>query len=483
MPFIFYDTETTGTNDRFDQILQFAAIYTDDELTPIDHINLRCRIKPYLVPSPTAMMITRVSPADLENAPLSHYDMLCAVRHWIQERSPAIILGHNSIGFDEAFLRQGFYKTLNPIYLTNTRGNRRADTMRMAQAAHILSPAALQVTLNERGNPVFKLGMLACANGINFNEDEAHDALFDVNATVALARHLRDRAPLVWRQMLTNGHKADANTLVRDERAFIIADVHFGRPAVHVVTAVATAQGNDATWAAFDLTHDPAPYLAMDPEGLAGLLRARGARPIRLVRTNNQPMAFPLQAGTHILARLGLDPATVLQRAAALRGAKQFCQNLSEVLGELYADAEPSAHVEDRIFDGFPSRADERLQQLFADGAWEARLVTCRQFADNRLSELGHRLIFAECPHHLPLAQCQEIARAFAERALSLDPEAPWTTVASARTEIGELRDNPDLTPADEERLDTIARYIDQLEARFQLWADGQGAWLPQGAN
>ena len=30
MRFVFYDTETTGTNTTFDQILQFAAIYTDE---------------------------------------------------------------------------------------------------------------------------------------------------------------------------------------------------------------------------------------------------------------------------------------------------------------------------------------------------------------------------------------------------------------------------------------------------------------------
>ena len=32
MTFIFYDTETTGTNSAFDQILQFAAIKTDADL-------------------------------------------------------------------------------------------------------------------------------------------------------------------------------------------------------------------------------------------------------------------------------------------------------------------------------------------------------------------------------------------------------------------------------------------------------------------
>ena len=36
MAFVFYDTETTGLETAFDQILQFAAIKTDDELNELD---------------------------------------------------------------------------------------------------------------------------------------------------------------------------------------------------------------------------------------------------------------------------------------------------------------------------------------------------------------------------------------------------------------------------------------------------------------
>ena len=39
MAFVFYDTETTGISTCFDQILQFAAIKTDDDLNPIETFN------------------------------------------------------------------------------------------------------------------------------------------------------------------------------------------------------------------------------------------------------------------------------------------------------------------------------------------------------------------------------------------------------------------------------------------------------------
>ena len=55
MSLVIYDTETTGTDTFFDQILQFAAIRTDDELREIDRFEVRCRLLPHVVPAPDAM--------------------------------------------------------------------------------------------------------------------------------------------------------------------------------------------------------------------------------------------------------------------------------------------------------------------------------------------------------------------------------------------------------------------------------------------
>ena len=58
MSFVFYDTETTGTQSAFDQILQFAAERTDDDLQEIDRFEIRSRLLPYVVPSPGALRVT-----------------------------------------------------------------------------------------------------------------------------------------------------------------------------------------------------------------------------------------------------------------------------------------------------------------------------------------------------------------------------------------------------------------------------------------
>ncbi len=89
--FVFYDTETTGTNTAFDPILQFGAVKTDHELREPDRFEIRCRVLPYVVPSPGAMRVTGVTVDQLIDPGLpSHYEMVCAIKAKSDEWSPAI---------------------------------------------------------------------------------------------------------------------------------------------------------------------------------------------------------------------------------------------------------------------------------------------------------------------------------------------------------------------------------------------------------
>lgn len=138
MAYVFYDTETTGTNLAFDQILQFAAILTDDELNEVERFEIRCRLLPHIIPAPGAIRATRLDPSRLTDPTLpSYYEATCTIADKIRAWSPAVFIGYNSLGFDEALLRQAFFQNLKPIYLTNTNRNTRADTYRLIQAACI----------------------------------------------------------------------------------------------------------------------------------------------------------------------------------------------------------------------------------------------------------------------------------------------------------------------------------------------------------
>ena len=168
MRFIIYDVETTGLDGTFDQILQFAAVLADEDLREIDNFSVRCRRLPHVVPSPSALLATGLTPRDITDQPLSHYEMMLEVRRRLTDwsRGGAIFLGWNSIRFDESFLRQAYYQTLLPIFQTNTNGNSRGDVMRIAQACAIYAPTRINVPTDDRGGPVFKLGEIAAANDV-----------------------------------------------------------------------------------------------------------------------------------------------------------------------------------------------------------------------------------------------------------------------------------------------------------------------------
>lgn len=73
MTFVIYDFETTGTSPAYDQPVQFGAIVVDDDFAELDRVNLRCRLAPHIVPSPTAMVVTGVMPDDLTAADIPTY--------------------------------------------------------------------------------------------------------------------------------------------------------------------------------------------------------------------------------------------------------------------------------------------------------------------------------------------------------------------------------------------------------------------------
>jgi exodeoxyribonuclease I len=134
--FVIYDVETTGLNKRFDQILHFGAIRTDENLTALERVQFRSRLLPNIVPSPQALHITNISFDEMTDPGRpSHYQMVCDIKNTLQTWSPAVFLGFNSISFDEEFLRQAFYQCLHPTFLTNTNGNARADVLNLLRAA------------------------------------------------------------------------------------------------------------------------------------------------------------------------------------------------------------------------------------------------------------------------------------------------------------------------------------------------------------
>ncbi len=203
---LFYDLETTGLSPQHDQVLGFAWILTDDQLEPLERREGVVRVRPDVIPTPGAAMVHGLSPKDLQARGVSEADFIAAFQTRLLSQQGAhrvLVSGYNTIAFDDEFIRHTLWRNLLPPYDHEWRGgNARCDVYHMVQLAHAWE-RGLAFSANADGRPDMRLVAVAQANGIDLSDEAAHDALADVEATVAVARRIRSEAPELFRLATT----------------------------------------------------------------------------------------------------------------------------------------------------------------------------------------------------------------------------------------------------------------------------------------
>lgn len=434
MNYVFYDTETTGIDHSFDQILQFAGILTDENLQEIDRYEVRCRLDPHVVPSAGALRVTGQTIGMITDpARISHYDMMQELRAKLLSWSPAIFLGWNTIGFDEAMLRQAFYKTLHRPYLTVLDGNERADTMKLVQCLEAFAPDSIVIPTRDDGRPVFKLDQLAPANG--FAHANAHDAMADVEATIFIASLLRQNAPNAWEMLRHTASKHRVKADLEAHPVCMYRDNFFGRFYEAAVTRIGT--GEAGAEMCLDLRNDPAALIAIDEEALTRWVK-RSPKPVRSIRANKAPLISPAPVG---LEFAGVAYEVMLERA-------EYLANNAELRARLLTASTPDpleegGEVEERIFEAFPSQQDQALMDQFHAADWPTKAAICDQFTDERYRILAKRIVFIQAPEQLDEAAMATEMTAQSQRLLGLGVEDPnWLTLHSALEEVTDMLAN-----------------------------------------
>ena len=437
MSFVFWDTETTGMNTAFDQILQFGAIRTDHELRELERFDIRCRLLPYVVPSPGALLTTGIGIDQLTDPALpSHYQMVRAIKSRLEEWSPALFIGHNSMRFDEHLLRQAFYQTLHPPYLTNTNGNGRLDSLAVLRAANFLEPDVLTVPASEKGRPTFSLDRLAPANG--FAHDAAHDAMGDTEATLHLCRLVRERAEGVWSNCVRFARKAAVLDYAQPGEVFAFVGFSYGRAYVRMVTTIGPNPERDSDLYVFDLSYDPHELAALNDDRLHKLLAA-SPKPVRRLRANAAPCILPYE---DVPARVRVQLPGVEElgsRAAYVRQDRDLRQRLMAAVVEDRDEREPSVHVEEQIYDSFTGPEDQALMTAFHEAQWPSRAALLGGLADPRLQVLGERLLYTEAQEVMPAEVLTSYRADVARRLLADEGTVPWLTLPKAIRETDEL--------------------------------------------
>lgn len=455
MSFVFFDAETTGLDAGFDQIVQFAAIKTDNELNETDRMELRSRIDPNVVPDVQAILANGLSIEDLTNQNLlTHYQMVRDLNARLISWSPAIFLGYNSIRFDEEFLRHALYKTLHPPYLTSLHGNGRNDVMSLALACSVSGDISLTVPLNETGGASFRLQDLAAANGIV--STNAHDALSDTQTALELCRLVKRLSPELWRSFVRFSNKASVADFISSDEPFLLTEF-FANKAYHTpVVFIANEPDQPNSKLCLDLNTRIDDLASMSDEQMEARL-ANQPSPIRRIRTNAGPSMVPLWEAPEELFE-GVPCEELEDRAAQIVED----ENLKARLAECYSKTRPKfpepTHVEEKLYASFSSWNDVALCDRFHVAPWEERQKIAHNFEDDRLKELALRINYFECRSSLPPEKIQKMDIDLARRLMS--SEAKPLSIDQALAQVEEVQASSRVDPNATVLLEEYAMFL-----------------------
>ena len=73
---IVKDYETSDSRVNFGQVIQCGIVITDEKLKVKKKHELRCRLKPNVIPAIGASLVHRASVDQLKNSNMSHYQMV-----------------------------------------------------------------------------------------------------------------------------------------------------------------------------------------------------------------------------------------------------------------------------------------------------------------------------------------------------------------------------------------------------------------------
>lgn len=193
--YLFYDLETSGLSPCFDQVYQFAAIRTDLYFNEISRHEWWVKPTCDVIPAPEAMITHRLSLAELEARGRPEHEVIHDI-HALLNTPGTISLGYNTLGFDDEFLRINFFRHLRTPYTHQfAAGCRRMDLFPLLAFYYHFAPDCLEWPQREGGGVSLKLEDLSRANQLAAGP--AHQAIVDVEATVALAKRLAQEAN-IW---------------------------------------------------------------------------------------------------------------------------------------------------------------------------------------------------------------------------------------------------------------------------------------------
>lgn len=433
--FLFYDLETSGVNPKEDRVMQFAAQRTDEQLQPIgDPHNYLIKLTPDVIPDPQAILVTGITPQKTRSEGYTEAEFL-KLFHADIATPGTIFTGFNSVRFDDEFMRYMQYRNFYDPYEWSWKDNRsRWDMLDVIRMTRALRPDGIEWPFASDGAPTNRLELLSELNKLEHHS--AHDALSDVQATIALARLVREKQPKLFDFLLEMRDKRSVAKLVESNEPFIYSSGRYAN--AYQKTAVAQFLGSTdqaQTALVYDLRYNPEDYKDITVDELVEAMQLPIDErpfpiPVKRLKYNRCPAVAPLGVlDSSSQSRLQIDIKTVKSHRQSLASKKeQLASRFNEALARLsesrqQALMQDEVAVDAQLYEGFAPDEDKPLMRQVVKAPPEDIHVENFPFKDERLQ------------HLLPLYK----ARNYPE-ALTPDEHAAWEAFRKRRLLDGDER-------------------------------------------
>jgi exonuclease I len=265
--------------------------------------------------------------------------------------------------------------------------------------------------------------------------------------------HLANQVVRAERDGLVDGVRV---SLLKRNSSLLLSETFGGVPYNLIVSPIAANSTNANEWATFDLQFDPIPLLNADDAILRAAIDGE-IKQIRRVSINAQPSLLPLDFVPNNIRGGRLSLAIYQARARAIDEHAGFRQRVARLLSDRYADRALPVYVEEKIYAGFPASTDEARMHDFHERCCSERPDIVEALEDGRFRELGKRVVATERPDLLSDQQSSRW-QAWRRNRLLADGDVPWSTIATARAQIAELKQNS--SSEQHQQLDEIERFL-----------------------
>lgn len=373
--FYWHDYETWGTNPAVDHPSQFAGVRTDENLNIIgEPLVIYCRPPRDILPWAEACLVTGITPQKALAQGVSEAAFMAAIHRELATPGTCGV-GYNSLRFDDEITRYSLYRNFYDPYEREWRnGNSRWDIIDMVRLVYALRPEGIEWPLID-GKPSFKLELLTQANGIAHRA--AHDAFSDVEATIALAKLIKQKKGQLYEHVLNQRSKRVVGDLI---------DVRARKPLLHISSRFPASRGcaglvvplaahptNRNAVIVYELSVDPGPLDQLTAEQIAervfvsadDLPEGQERLPIKLIHLNKCPILLPSKMlDEHAAKRLGIDRSLCEQHWHKLLG-----MDVEYKLRQLYTlqSFPPKQDPEQQLYDGFIGDSDKQLMRDFRE--------------------------------------------------------------------------------------------------------------------